>query len=504
MDIPGKLLNIISKYDSPVLWHDMSEPLKHAGHALRERKVRCIHGKGMGGTSSVNWMMYTRGNIEDYNRWARMSGDYNWSWKNIQPYFKKLENYRIPYSDPNYFGVDGPVHIEIPPYHSSLSRAALLAANQAGLPIHNINGPVEYGISPVQSSLKKGKRVSANTAYITPIKTRRNLHIKMNSFVTKILIDVKAKPLPKAFGVTFLNENGLNTVFAKKEVILCAGAINSPKLLMLSGIGPLHELKHHHIPVINDLPVGKNLFDHVGTASLQFRTNKRAYSPPFIPPHYEIWGYSHPLNKTVAIEQLFYFRNMNQKQSQIFNMRQSVYDKVFKEHTLKPGFMIQTILEQPKSRGQLRLRNANPFSSPRIDLNYFSEPEDLDLLVSGVKEAIRIAGKPALKIYEPRIVETKVPHCNKFSFGTDEYWRCAIRALPFTLAHFGGTCKMGRIEDSSTVVNTRLKVHGIKNLRVIDISVFPSPVSAHYGAVAMMIGEKGADIIKQDWRIEFL
>ncbi|XP_044738910.1 glucose dehydrogenase [FAD, quinone]-like [Chrysoperla carnea] len=511
-DIPGAVAEVISPYNSPFLWHDMSEPLRNAGSALNGRSIRCMHGKVMGGTSVVNWMMYTRGNIADYNRWGRITGDLNWSWKNIHPYYKRLENYTIPYPDPNYFGVGGPVHIETPPYYSELSRLALLAAQQDGKPIHNVNGPEQYGISPVQATIQNGMRVSANKAYITPIiETRRNLHIKMKSTVTKILINVGARPLPKAFGVRYMHKNVMRTAYARKEVILCAGPINSPKLLMLSGIGPREELLMHRIPVIKSLPVGNNLFDHVGTGSIQFLTNKPAYPPQDIllypkkksgplstASFVEAWGYSHPLNDTISIEQIFFLSPMNEMNYKIFNLKKSVFEMVFKPHQFLPGFQVYPILEQPKSRGTVRLRDANPLSKPRINLNYFSDPEDLERLLSGVREAIRIVEKPALKSYAPKLLRTKIPQCAMHIFDTDEYWRCAIRAIPLSLWHFSGTCKMGRREDLSTVLNTRLQVHGIEGLRVVDGSAFPSPVAAHFNALSMMVGEKGADIIKQD------
>ncbi|XP_044738908.1 oxygen-dependent choline dehydrogenase-like [Chrysoperla carnea] len=457
-EVPGAVTEILSPYESPLLWNDYSEPLRNAGSALNGRSIRCMHGKVMGGSSAVNWMLYTRGNIADYNRWSTLTGDLNWSWEYIHPYYKKLENYTIPYPDPTYFGINGPVHIETPPYYSEISRLALVAGEQSGLPIRNVNGPVSYGISPVQAMIKNGVRVSASKAYITPIiENRPNLHLKMRSTVTKILINMEARPLPKAYGVRYLYNDVMYTAYARQEVILCAGPINSPKLLMLSGIGPQEDL------LIN-----------------------------------QGFGYSHPINNTLSIEQILYFAPMNEMSYKVHNIEESVYDAVFKAHSKLPGFQIYPILEQPKSRGTVRLRDANPFSKPRIDLNYFSDPEDLERLLSGVKEAIKIGEKPALESYSPKLLSTKIPQCSMYIFNTDAYWRCVIRAMPISLWHFSGTCKMGGRSDPSTVLNTRLKVHGIEGLRVVDPSAFPTPVTAHYNALSMMIGEKAADIIKDD------
>lgn len=361
-----------------------------------------------------------------------------------------------------------------------------------------------------------------------PTKNRSNLHVKKYSFVTRILID---ETTIKAIGVEFVSKRKKHRVFARKEIIISGGAINSPQLLMLSGIGPKEHLKDKNIPLIKHLPgVGENLMDHVALGSLSvlindtnsLQLNKLLDDPNnlndflinhngvfTIPGGVEALAFldldqpgsvdGHPNLELLLASGLFSSHDVIHT---FFGMKTDIYDKVYRPTENMHGFVVFPMIMRPKSKGRLWLKDANPFHYPLIDPNYFADETDLDVAVAGVRAVQQMLKTDAMKKINAKLLDTPIPDCIQHKFDTDEYWKCSARQITFTIYHLCGTCKMGPIEDSTAVVDSRLRVHGIQNLRIIDGSIIPEIPAAHINAPIIMIGEKGADMIKEDWGIK--
>lgn len=341
--------------------------------------------------------------------------------------------------------------------------------------------------------------------------------------VSKILIDPKTK---RAYGVDFVRNKKKHRILAKKEVIVAAGAINSPQLLMLSGIGPKKHLNSLGIPVISNLRVGFNLMDHIATGGLTFIINKpyslrteklinneylKSYlnfhrGPLAIPGGCEALVYydsTDPQNPDgwPDIELLFEGGSIVSDPTlyKNFGITDDIYNKVFRPIENAETFMIFPMLMRPKSRGRIMLSSSDYRVKPKIFPNYFSEKEDMEIMLRGVRLALNITSTPAMKAIGTRFHTIPIPACAHNPFGSDAYFDCMARHFTFTIYHQSGTCKMGPAKDKKAVVDPRLKVYGVKSLRVIDASVIPIIPSAHTNAPTFMIAEKGADMIKEDW-----
>lgn len=374
--------------------------------------------------------------------------------------------------------------------------------------------------------MENGTRMSAARAYLHPIRFRRNLHVVKYSRVTKILID----PLTNtAAGVEFVRGRQKYRVMSRNEVILSAGAINSPHLLSLSGIGPKTDLNKLGIPLIKDLPVGYNLMDHVALGGLTFLVD-----PPISLQVDRILGSAKMLydfmryrNSSVTIpggsEALGFIdlENPNDPDGYpdfelllasgtiageptiraSFNIDERVYNRVYRQLENKDGFMVFPMIMRPKSRGRVYLNSSNPLSLPLIDMGYFSDESDLDIIVKGVNMMIELAKTPAFQEVNTRLHSVPLPGCEQHTFASDDYWKCHARHLTFTIYHQSGTCTMGPVDDGTAVVDPRLKVYGVNNLRVVDASIFPVIPVAHPNAAILMIAEKASDMIKQEWKV---
>lgn len=375
--------------------------------------------------------------------------------------------------------------------------------------------------------MKNGTRWSTSRAFLHPIRNRKNLFVTKNSLVTKVLIDPNTK---RAFGVEFVKNNRKYYVRARKEVILSSGAINSPQLLMLSGVGPREHLQSLDIPVIQDLPVGDNLQDHVALGGLTFLVNDtvsikvdrvledRNTIDTFINYHtgwvsipggteaigfYDLDDPNNP-DGYPNLELLFIAGTLSAEPTlrRNFGISDSVYNSMYKSTEKRDGFMVFPMVLRPGSTGSVRLRSKNPFHSPIIDMGYFSDPADLDVLVAGVRLTQGLAKTRALQKYNAKLLKSILPGCRQFKFDSDDYWKCHARHFSFTIYHQSCTCKMGPSSDRTTVVDPRLRVHGIGGLRVIDASIMPKIPAAHTNSPTIMIAEKGSDMIKQDWGME--
>lgn len=511
-------------------WNYTTEVQNGACLGLVDKRCPWITGRGTGGGSLIKNNIYTRGDKRDYDSWAA-AGNPGWSYQDVLPYFRKSENINITQLKGSPFhGVGGPLSVEYTAFHTYLLEYYFKAAKQLGLKEVDYNNPNTHeGYSRIQATVKHGRRISAYRAFIRPLKTRKNLHVAVGCTVTKVLINHESK---EAYGVEFVKSRRRRKVRALKEVILSAGAFNSPQLLMLSGVGPQEHLKEVGVPVIHNLRVGDNLQEHPVYASLAFTVNQTKLTDKFrevyekrIPKlvdwtkghgiftllPFEAIGYIHtkyndPLTTPPDIELLFSPKSLADNAGLTSDVARitlgipdNAHKEVFGEIEHRDSWTVFVMLMYPRSKGYVRLRSSNPLHPPKLQPNFFSESSDIDRMVEGIKTVVRLAETEAFRSIGSQLHQKPVPGCKEHSFGTDEYWACSLRQWTMSMHHQSGTCKMGPSNDSSAVVNPRLTVHGIQNLRVVDTSIMPNLPGAHIIAPSYMIGEKGADLIKQDW-----
>uniref|UniRef100_A0A1I8N090 Glucose-methanol-choline oxidoreductase N-terminal domain-containing protein n=1 Tax=Musca domestica TaxID=7370 RepID=A0A1I8N090_MUSDO len=521
MDIPVVANMLQANYD--INWAYRTQPSDKFCLGLKDRRCNFPRGKVMGGSSVLNYMIYTRGNRRDYDTWAEM-GNEGWSYKDVLPYFKKLEDSLVPNADEEYVGRNGPVKVSYARWRSQVSKAFVLAAIQNGSDYVDYNGRRQVGVSYIQTTTDQSIRWSANRAYLYPIKGKRpNLHIKKFAMVTKVLIDPKTK---KAYGVLFESNGQSFEVRARLEVILSAGAINSPQLLMLSGVGPAKHLMDMGIEPLANLAVGYNLQDHIAPA-LNIVTNETTLTVEDffdIDEIVKLNTRNSMLSLPGAVEAIAFYDLQNPHdpdgwpELELFTTPGAFHENVFLAsaigirsdilHALyddvvdneKSVFLIFAMLLQARSKGRIILRSKDPAQYPLIYPNYLQDPYDMDVLVKGLQKIIHLLDQPAMRRINATLLQQHVPSCRQYSDITSrEYLQCYIRQLTFTIYHQSGTAKMGPPTDSQAVVDPRLRVHGIKKLRVVDASIMPKLVAGHPNGPIFMIAEKAADMIKEDY-----
>ncbi|KAJ8680077.1 hypothetical protein QAD02_015864 [Eretmocerus hayati] len=523
MDIP--IIALYLQYFKKLHWNHLTAQSNSSCLGMENRQCKLPFGKVMGGTSVMNAMMATRGTRKNYDEWAAMTGDNSWSYEGMLKYFKKLERHDVTKapSDSEYHNFDGPVRIADVPYRTSYVHSWIKAGKELGLPAVDYNGKKLIGLNYLQTNIAGGERASSNRAYLHGLNRRKNLKVTMLSHVNKILINPETK---NAYGVEFTKLGETINVIAKKEVIVSAGPLGSPQLLMLSGIGPRKHLQSLGIPVLVDAPVGENLMDHLSFIGLNFLTNDTGgiYIPDFIKPDnpsISDWFNFRkgPLTTPTGVEGIGYVnvyhprnRDVEPNLEFIFGGTAPPY-YIYKalgftdEHNhrsfggvnAKRGYFIWPVIIQPKSRGKILLKDANPTSHPVVISNYLSHPEDVKIGVKGIKLALGISNTDALQHHGARLNQDPTIGCEHLEFLSDDYWECTLRTLSISLWHHCGTCKMGHQSDETAVVNTKLQVRGIRRLRVADASIIPKIPTAHLNLPTMAIGEKAADIIKCEW-----
>jgi len=461
---------------------------------MNDREIEAMRGKVLGGSSSINVMAYTRGNRGDYDRWAQ-KGALGWSYADVLPYFKRCETWEGG-ANP-WRGGAGPVGTEFAKTTDPVYDAWLDAAKAAGFPVtDDYNGRQQEGFGRGQYTIRGGYRSSAATAYLRPAKSRPNLDVVTGALATRVLMQgTRATGVEYAQGI-----RGTVRVNADREVILSGGAFNTPPLLMLSGIGPADHLRATGIKPVVDLPVGKNLQDHLAVIIFFERLNEsvfrhdmrfdrmavsmlRAYffgtGPGTVVP-----GGLHAFVKTrpeLAVPDIeFMFRGAPADTHLWFpGIRPAYVD----------GYGIRPTLLHPDSRGEILLRSSDPREAPRIAYNFFSAPNDLPRLREGFKRAREIAYQAPMDAYRGR--ETSPGDAVETDAEIDAF----IRRTAITAHHPCGTCAMGTTPD--TVTDPELRVRGVEHLRVVDASVMPDLVSAHINACVLMIAEKASDIIRK-------
>lgn len=483
MDIP-LIVNYL-QFSDDLNWKYQTESSTTYCLGMTEQKCNFPRGKVMGGSSVLNYMIATRGDPRDYDHWAEM-GNEGWSYKEVLKYFKKLENIGIDElkKDKIMHHVNGPLHITHPPYHTPLAESFLEAGVEMGYPIGDYNGRQHIGFSYIQATLKNGTRMSTNRAYLFPVRKRKNLFVTKHSHVNKILIDAESK---RAYGVNF-TKSGVNIrVKARKEIILSAGAIGSPQILMLSGIGPADHLKDMKIDVIQDAPVGENLMDHIAYGGLVFLVDQpvsittddmsnpmRPYlrdflnnkdGPYTIPGGCEALAFvdvdqPNLLSGYPNIELLFIGGSIVSDTSfrQGFGISDEYWMKMFASISGNHSWTIFPMLMRPNSRGRILLRDSDPNSKPKIFANYFDDPDDVRVMVKGIRAAIEVSKTEAMQRFKSKLYNFIVPGCENYAYDSDDYWECAARTFTLTIYHQTGTCKMAPDGDPTGVVNPRLQV----------------------------------------------
>jgi choline dehydrogenase len=480
MSVPAAFYRL---FQTKVDWTFFTEPQKE----VNNRKMFHPRGKVLGGSSSINAMIYMRGHREDYDNWAKM-GNKGWSYDEVLPYFKKSENQQA-FKD-EFHGQGGLLNVRNQIIPNVLSEKMLEAAQSLGYPITpDFNGAEQEGFGMHQTNIdQKGRRHSTSKAFLAPVMHRPNLKVMTHCLAHKILFEGK-----KAVGVQFEQGGQVKTEKVNSEVLLCAGAFQSPHILMLSGIGRGQDLQKFDIPVLHDLQgVGQGMKDHV-IASIIMSCNQKIT----LDTEENLWnllkfviGGKSPLASNVAEVGGFVRTNPKLTAPDIQYHFGPAY---FENHGLTKvkgsGFSLGPILIQPESSGEVRLASNRPQDLPLIDPQYFSHEADMKTMIAGFKIGYKLMTS---KIFQPYIEKNYAP---KKELHTDEEIIAHIKESLQTLYHPTSTCRMG--SDALSVVNNKLKVHGLEGIRVIDASIMPMVVRGNTNAPTIMIAEKGADMIKK-------
>ncbi|MGJ5203224.1 GMC family oxidoreductase [Bradyrhizobium sp. HKCCYLR20261] len=476
--------------EKTVNWMYQTEPEP----GLDGRSVFQPRGKVLGGSSSINGLLYVRGQHEDYDRW-RQRGNVGWGHDDVLPYFKRAENQCRGADD--YHGVGGPLPVSDWRHEDPLSEAFVRAAVEAGLPFNaDFNGASQEGVGYFQTTTRRGRRASSAVSYLRPALGRSNLHVETDALAQRILFEGR-----RARGVVFSQRGRLRTARARKEILVSSGAYNSPQLLQLSGVGPADLLKQHGIDVVLDAPgVGHDLQDHL-QVRIVMRCSQRITLNDIV---------NHPVRKVLAGARYAAFRSgpltiaagtagaffktdsrLASPDIQIHFIPFSTDKMGEKLHTFS-GFTASVCQLRPESRGSLRIRSADPAAPPEIRINYLASETDRRANVDGLRILRKILAAPALK---PYVSDEAFPGPKVVS---DDDILAYCRQTGSTIYHPTSTCRMG--SDDLAVVDQRLRVRGIDGLRVVDASIMPDLVSGNTNAPVIMIAEKASDMILQDAR----
>ena len=473
-----------------VNWMYQTEPEPGLGG----RTVFQPRGKVLGGSSSINGLLYVRGQHEDYDRW-RQHGNSGWGYDDVLPYFKKAEDQQRGADD--FHGTGGPLPVSDLGHPDPLSAAFIAAAVESGLPLNpDFNGASQEGAGFFQTTTQRGRRASTAVAYLRPAKGRNNLQVETSALAQRILFEGR-----RAVAIEYRKAGSMRTARARKEILISGGAYNSPQLLQLSGVGPAELLRKHGIDVVLDAPgVGQDLQDHMQVRMVMRCTNKITLNDII----------NHPVRRMLAGARYAAFRKgpltiaagtsgaffktsprLATPDIQIHFLPFSTDKMGEKLHSFS-GFSASVCQLRPESRGSLRIRSSDPTAPPEIRINYLATEVDRTANVEGLKILRKILQAPALRSY----VTEEVDPGAKIS--TDEELLNFCRQRGSTVYHPTSTCRMG--SDPLAVVDARLRLRGIEGLRVVDASIMPDLVSGNTNAPVIMIAEKAADMILQDAR----
>jgi len=481
-------------YDKNVNWKYQTEPVP----GLNNRPSYWPRGKVLGGSSSINAMVYVRGHPNDYHEWSQVAD--GWDWSHVEPVFKRMEDWSGANSD--YRGTGGPLPVrDIADDAHPLCQTYLKAAEQCQIPFNpDYNAATMTGSALYQINTKNGLRASSAASYLHPVMRRHNLHVETSAQVSRITFKNKT-----ATGVRYEKNRKQYTARARREVIICGGAINSPQLLQLSGIGPQALLERHGIPVIHACSdVGQNLSDHLGAdfvcrtkvdtlnqqlrplsgklkAGMQFLLKR---SGPLTLSLNQAGGFVSVTESSATPELQLYFSPVSYTRAPV-GTRPLINPDPF------PGFLIGYNPCKPTSKGYLEIRSSNAKQAPLLHPNYLDTQHDKNLMLSGMRLMRQLTAAPALK----EVIEEELLPGTEYS--SDEQLMSYVRDNAWTVFHQCGTCRMGD-NASKSVVDGRLRVHGVNGLRVADASVFPTVPTGNTNGPSIMVGERAADFILQD------
>ncbi|ELU18401.1 hypothetical protein CAPTEDRAFT_227635 [Capitella teleta] len=514
--VPGKARDM---WMSSATWDDYTVPQKNACLGMKSNQCRWPHGRVLGGGTSVNFMLYVRGSRHDYDGWSK-SGCEGWSYEEVLPFFKKSESMQdSKLKNSEYHGYNGPIVVQDRPI-SPIGDLFVRAAEELGYRSIDINGAEQEGFSRVHYTINNGVRSSTAAAYLRPAMTRPNLDVATLAPVKRVIFDGK-----RATGVEFMWRGENRQVSVNKEVILSAGALDSPKILMLSGVGPKQHLQEHNIPLVADLPVGKNLQDHLQMDALVFTidrpvsiTPKKAsalwpqalyslngegllgasgvhatgvlrskHQPKDDPvPYMQLIALSIPCNDDVSRRQII----------DAHNYREEVIEMLYGKLNNQEALAIGGYLNHPLSRGELLLQSNKSSDRPLFDPHYLENQIDVDVLKEVFRLAQQFGKTKTMRDIGAKQLPVPHPYCGQHEYESDAFWECIVRHDTKTVFHHSGTCKMGAKDDEAAVVDPQLRVRGLEGIRVIDASIMPNVTAGNIMMATIMIGEKGADLIR--------
>jgi choline dehydrogenase len=472
-------------FDPALNWCSWSEPVP----ALDGRRIYCPRGKVLGGSSSINGMIYIRGQPEDYDGWRDL-GNAGWGWNDVLPYFLKLEDH-CRGADP-YHAVGGPVHVADCGAKCRLSAAFIESAASVGLPRNgDFNGKSQEGVGYYQLTTSRGRRVSAARAYLRPARRRSNLSVETGALVNRVVLKDG-----RAVGVEYDGDSGPGRAAARREVIVSAGAIGSPAVLQRSGVGDAALLTRLSVPVVRNLPgVGRNLQDHLQVrmlyrCALPITTNddlNRPHRRIIVGLKYLLWR-GGPLALGINLAGAFARTDPAERRPDVqFHFGTLSADSQGGKVHPFPGFTLGVYVLRPQSRGTVVIAGPDPRLPPRVQPGYFATEYDRRTLLRGVQLGRWIAAAPPLRQYVAAELEPSR------SCASDDALMAFIRARANGLMHPAGSCRMGTDEDA--VLDHELRVRGVPGLRVVDASVMPAVTSGNTNIPTIMIAEKASDMI---------
>jgi len=478
----GTLIKAKSQHN----WGFWTEPEPH----LDGRRLWWPRGRGLGGSSAINGMIYMRGHPLDYDEW-RQFGLRGWGWDDVFPYFKRLEGH---HRGGDWHGTDGPLHVSAGEGDSAFDAALVNAGAQAGHPVtDDFNGEAFEGFGRYDLTVKDGRRWSAAQAYLQPVLHRPNLSVVTDARILRIVTESG-----RAMGVEYARGRRLAFAAAEREVLLCAGAVQSPHLLHLSGIGPADELSAAGVRPVHDLPgVGRNLQDHLDVI-LNWRSRNletawgitRGLRQLGIGARYALTGKGHGRRQFLESGAFLPSRpGLSRPDIQIHAVLAIMRDHG-KVSPNEDGFSLHLCQLRPESRGRIGLRSADPLADPLIRANYLATSEDRRVMRECVKVGRDVVAQAALSPYRGEELSPGP------GIRTDDQIDAWVRANAETIYHPVGTCRMGTADDDRGVVDPELRVRGMASLRVVDASVMPTLVSSNTNAPTIMIAEKAADLIR--------